>query len=260
MRTNLYQHFHPDEKPFIDKADEWLMKAAYDHQVKRTDFLDPRQAFILSALQNRYDNIQVVFDGGYPDAERKRAIIMPDYRDPDAEEPGIELLAISSPDAKFAELDHGDFLGAILGLGIKREKIGDIHPSDSVCHCLAALEIIEYLDLHLRQVHRVSVLTEILPLTELKPVPIQFDVVSFTVASLRLDAVVGDVYKLSRGKVMQPIQSGRCKVNWKVEENPACELQAGDVVSLQGFGRFKLLEVEGPSKKGRIRVKAGKYR
>lgn len=260
MRDNLYQHFHPDEKPFIDKADEWLMKAAYDHQVKRTDFLDPRQAFILSGLQNRYDNIQVVLDGGYPEAERKRALIMPDYRQADAEESGISLLKIYSHDARFAELDHGDFLGAILGLGIKREKIGDLHPSESVCYCLAASEIVEYLDMHLRAVHRVSVLTDIVPLAELVPVKTEFDVVSFTVASLRLDAVVGDVYRLSRAKVLQPIQAGRCKVNWKVEENPARELQADDVVSLQGFGRFKLLEVEGPSKKGRIRVKAGKYK
>jgi RNA-binding protein YlmH len=28
---------------------------------------------------------------------------------------------------------------------------------------------------------------------------------------------------------------------------------------LQGFGRFKVLEVEGVSKKGRIRVKIGKF-
>lgn len=259
MRQAIYQHYHPDEKPFIDKADDWLIKAAYDHQVKRTDFLDPRQAFILSELANRYSSIQVTFSGGYEDAERQRALIMPDYRDADAEDPGVALLEITSDDVKFSELEHGDFLGAILGLGIKREKLGDILPSDTRCHVLVASEIIDYINLHLRQVHRVHVFTSILPLDQLVPVETKFIETSFTVASLRLDAVVGDVFRLSRAKVLPPIQAGHCKLNWKIEDNPARELRENDIVSLKGYGRFKILSIEGETKKGRIRVKAGKY-
>jgi len=259
MRHELYQHYHPDEKPFIDKADEWLAKAAYDHQVKRTDFLDPRQAFILSGLANRYDNIQLRFDGGYAAAERRRALIMPDYRDAELEDPSISLLEITSDDTRFAELDHGDYLGALLGLGIKRDKLGDIHPSAEACHVLVASEILDYVNMNLRQVHRVSVYTGLLPLDQLVSVESKLAEMSFTVASLRLDAIVGDVYKLSRAKAMQPIQAGHCKLNWKVEENPSRELREGDVVSLKGFGRFKILMIEGETKKGRIRVKAGRY-
>jgi len=260
MRNDLYQHYHPDEKPFIDRSDEWLMKAAHEHQVKRTDFLDPRQAFILSSLANRYDGVQVVYNGGYPEAERKRALIMPEYRDPELEGAGVSLLSITSDDSRFAELDHGDFLGAILGLGIKRDKLGDIHPGEAACHCLIASEIADYIHLNLRQVHRVHVYTELLPLDQLQTVRTELDEMTFTVASMRLDAILGDVYKLSRAKAQQPIQAGHCKLNWKVEENPSRELQEGDIVSLKGFGRFKILAVEGASKKGRIRVKAGKFR
>lgn len=259
MRTDLYQHYHPDEKPFIDRADEWLMKAAYEHQVKRTDFLDPRQAFILSSLANRYDGIQVVYNGGDPEAERKRALIMPDYRDPEREEAGVGLLAITSEDARIADLDHGDYLGAILGLGIKRDKVGDLHPSPEGCHVLLAAEILDYVHMHLHQVHRVQVYTEILPIDELKRVEPELVETAFTVASLRLDAVVGDVFKLSRAKALKPIQAGHCKLNWKIEEDPSRELQEGDIVSLKGYGRFKILAIEGASKKGRIRVRAGRY-
>mgnify|MGYP001347472213 CR=1 FL=1 len=259
MRQELYQHFHPSEKSFIDKADEWLQKAAYDHQVKRTDFLDPRQAFILSALANRYDAVQVTYEGGYADAERKRALVMPDYRDSSAEDAGVSLLEITSDDAKFGQLDHGDFLGAILGLGIKRDKLGDILPSEDRCHVLVASEIIDYVNANLRQVHRVNVFTSILPLDKIAVTPVHLDEMTFTVASMRLDAIVGDVFKLSRAKALQPIQAGHCKLNWKPETNPAKELREGDVVSLKGYGRFKILAVEGETKKGRIRVKAGKY-
>ncbi|MNI61845.1 hypothetical protein D3C73_1171350 [compost metagenome] len=76
---------------------------------------------------------------------------------------------------------------------------------------------------------------------------------------MRMDGIISDVFRLSRAKVLVPIQAGRCRVNWKQEEDPSKPLKQGDVISLQGFGRFKVIEVEGVSKKGRIRVKIGKY-
>ncbi|GAA3403979.1 RNA-binding protein [Paenibacillus hodogayensis] len=257
--ADLYSHFHPDEHRFVDKAQEWIARAVEQHAVKLTDFLDPRQAFIVQSLANREGDVQVRFDGGYEQAERKRAIVAPAYRDIDEEEPGIGLLCITSDDTKFTQLDHGDFLGSLLGVGIKRDKLGDIHVGDGACHCLIASEMIDYVHLHLQQVHRAHVQTEMLPLDRLQAALPSLETMGLTVASLRLDGIVSDVYRLSRAKVLQPIKSGRCKVNWKPEEDPSKPLKEGDVVSFQGFGRFKLLEVEGETKKGRVRLKIGKF-
>ncbi|MEI7026765.1 YlmH family RNA-binding protein [Paenibacillus sp. y28] len=258
VNDNLYAHFHPDERPFVDKASDWVQRAA-DHTVKVTDFLDPRQAFILESLVNREPDVNIRFDGGYEGAERKRAVIVPDYRDPEDEDIHLQVLEISSDDTRFSELEHGDFLGALLGLGIKRDKIGDLHVHSSKCHCLVAGEMIGFVDTELRHVHRVHVLTDIVPLSRLEVAKVSLEEMSLSVASLRLDGIVSDVCRLSRAKVLAPIQNGRCKVNWKVVEDPSKPLQEGDVVSFQGFGRFKVLEVEGVTKKGRIRVKIGKY-
>jgi RNA-binding protein YlmH len=259
VNKEIYNHFHPDERHFVDRAAEFVAQAADGHAVKRTDFLDPRQAFIVSSIVNRELDVQCRFDGGYTQAERKRAIIAPDYLYLDDEEMGIEVLSITSDDSKFETLEHGDFLGALLGLGMKRDKVGDIHVGDSFCHVLIASEAINYMHLQLSQVHRVHVQTEVLPLSMLQVASPRLEEMTFTVASLRLDGIVGDAYRLSRAKALVPIQAGRCRVNWKPELSPSKELKAGDVVSLQGFGRFKLLEVEGMTKKGRIRVKIGKY-
>lgn len=258
MKKEIYAHFHPDEHAFVDKAAEWVERAAFHHAVKRSDFLDPRQCQIVTSLANRYD-VRMRLEGGYEKAERKRAIIVPDYRDPEAEDAGILVLAIESHDAKFAELDHGDFLGAILGLGVKREKIGDIHVLGHACHCLVAADIAEFFDLHLNQVHRAQVTTELLPLEKLETASVRLEETVLSVASMRLDGIVSDVVRLSRAKVLQPIKAGRCRVNWKVEEDPSVPLKEGDVVSLQGFGRFRVLSVEGLSKSGRTRVKIGRY-
>lgn len=259
MKQAIYHHFHPEEKAFVDRAMEWIERSALQHELKRTDFLDPRQAQILTMLANRNPDVGIRLDGGYAEAERKRAFIAPDYRNLDDESAGISVLAASASGASQLEWDHGDFLGALLGLGIKRDRIGDIHVHDDFAHVIVAEEIADYLNIHLRQVHRLNVLTEVLPLSQLKTVLVKLEEMSLTVASMRLDGIASDVYRISRSKMVDMIRAGRCRVNWKTEENPSEQLKEGDTVSFKGFGRFRVLEVDGVTKKGRIRVKIGKF-
>ncbi|GKU78381.1 RNA-binding protein [Paenibacillus sp. L3-i20] len=259
MKSAIYEHFHPEEKSFVDRAMEWVGRSAQQHELKRTDFLDPRQAQILSMLASRNQDVHIRLDGGYVEAERRRALIAPDYRSLEDEHVAISVLAAIAPAGSHLELDHSDFLGALLGLGIKRDRIGDIHVHESFAHIIVTDEIADYLNIHLRQVHRLSVLTDILPLSELKPVQVKLEEMSLTVASMRLDGIASDVYRVSRSKIMDPIRAGRCRVNWKAEEDPSKQLKEDDVISFKGLGRFKVLEVDGVTKRGRIRVKIGKF-
>lgn len=259
MRTDIYEHFKPEERPFVDRAWEWVVNAGDYHEVKLSDFLDPRQCFILHSLVNRHPDAVLRLDGGYEGAERQRALIAPDYRDVENEPMGMKVLSITSADQKLAALQHGDYLGAILGLGLKREKIGDIHVREDGCHVIVAEEIAPFLSMNLHQVHRVAVMSDILNMDSLRTAEAELELLDLTVASLRLDGIASDVFRLSRSKVLVPIKAGRCRVNWRTEEDPSKMLKAGDIVALQGFGRFKVLECDGMTKKGRYRVKAGKF-
>ncbi|WP_334071887.1 MULTISPECIES: RNA-binding protein [Paenibacillus] len=259
MRTDIYEHFKPEERPFVDRAWEWVVHAGDYHEVKLSDFLDPRQSYILQTLVNRHPDAGIRLDGGYEGAERRRALVGPDYRDLESEDMGMKVLGISSNDQKLSSLQHGDYLGAILGLGLKRDKVGDIHVREDGCHVIVAEEIVPFLSLNLHQVHRVSVMTDILELDALKTSEPELEPLDLTVASLRLDGIVSDVYRLSRSKILVPIKAGRCRVNWRTEEDPSKLLKEGDVVALQGFGRFKVLECGGVTKSGRHRVKVGKF-
>ncbi|SEN12977.1 RNA-binding protein [Paenibacillus sp. OV219] len=259
MKNEIFVHFHPDERAFVDRAEEWVERAANLHEMKKTDFLDPRQAEIVTMLVNRNQGVQLKLFGGYEGAERRRAIIAPDYRYLDDESEGIALIEVSGDTKGHLELDHGDYLGSLLGLGIKRDRVGDLHIHEDKCHCLVMEEIADYINIHLRQVHRVHVLTEILPLVKLQPAVSAMEEMNLSVASLRLDGIASDVHRISRTKIVDPIRAGRCRVNWRVEEDPSTPLAEGDVVSMQGLGRFKVLVVEGITKKGRVRVKIGKY-
>ena len=117
-------------------------------------------------------------------------------------------------------------MGAILGLGMKRDKVGDIHVIEGGCHCLVTQDAADYLHLNLSQVHRVHVQTELLPLDKLE-LPSTIGRADLSVASMRMDGIVSDVFRLSRAKVLVPIQAGRCRVNWKLEEDPSKPLKKG---------------------------------
>lgn len=256
---DIYHHFRPDERHFVDRASEWVENAARYHEVKLTDFLDPRQCFILESLVHREQDTMVMFHGGYEEAERKRAIVAPYYHEVNEDDFQTQVLYIYSNDSKLETLQHSDYLGAVLGLGLKRDKIGDVHARTEGCHVLIAEEIASYLSMNLIQVHRVGVVTDIVPLSMFQPVEPKLEPLDLTVASLRLDGIASDAFRLSRSKILIPIKAGRCKVNWRIEEDPSKILAEGDVVSLKGFGRFKILELDGVTKKGRYRLKIGKF-
>lgn len=255
---SIYQHFRPEEHPFIDRVTEWIDAVVHRHQRKRTDFLDPRGTYILSAIASGEPDVKWAMDGGDSSAERKRAVLVPHYDVLDKQDFGLTVLSITSADQQFSKLKHGDVMGALLGLGIKRDKLGDIYLHNDFCHCVVAEEIAPFIIMHLHQVHRMQVTTEEIALEQLQPTADEYAEMEFSVASLRLDGILSEAVRVSRAKILQPIKSGACKINWKVEQNPAAELGEGDVVSLKGFGRIRILAVEGPTKKGRMRVKAGK--
>lgn len=254
----VYQHFRPEEYPFIDRVKEWVDLVVDRHQTKRTDFLDPRQIYIFSTIVSGEPLLTTALYGGSPEAERKRAILTPHYEQVDQNDFGLAVLEISSSDQRFSKLKHQDVMGALLGLGLKRNKIGDIHLHQTYCHCVVAEEMASFIQMQLHQIHRLQVRSEIIPTERLHPRADAYAEMVFSVASLRLDNILSDAVRLSRAKIVSPIKAGDCKVNWKIEQNPAALLSEGDVVSLRGFGRIRIFEINGPTKKGRWKVKAGK--
>ena len=73
-------------------------------------------------------------------------------------------------------------------------------------------------------------------------------------SSLRLDAVAASGFRLARGKAAALIESGKVQLNWRECVKPDKPLEAGDVVSARGFGKFELAGVGGLTRKGRISI------
>ncbi|MCF6094742.1 YlmH/Sll1252 family protein [Microaerobacter geothermalis] len=254
--SDFLQHFRPEEQPFVEMVDEWLLQAVHRHQRRLTDFLDPRKQYIVESMANRYSEVSAFFFGGYEGAERKRGLIVPSYDHVNEADFSISFLEIHYSQ-KGKQLEHRDFLGAFLGLGIKREKFGDILLAER-CQVVIAAEMKDYITLYLNQVHRQSVTISMITKDDLVIPSISLKEISITVSSLRVDAIASEVYHLSRSKVLSPIRAGHLKVNWKIIDNPSEPVSQGDVISLRGFGRFHILGIEGKTKKGKIRLRVGR--
>lgn len=248
-----------EERLFIARCLDQVEIAHGKHRPVLTGFLDPGQAALLTQVAAGAGGVQVHTWGGYPDAERVRACLRPaDWRPvpPDFE---ISLLRVSPrvPGGTAPSLCHRDYLGALLGLGLKREKIGDclVQPSEGVV-CLAA-EIAGFVEENLTQVGRWTVTVQPVAPGESLPEPPPLRSRTVTAASPRLDAVLGAAFNLSRSRAAALIRAGSVNVNWRAQTNPDAPLRAGDTVSCRGRGRFRVLELAGPTRRGRQRLRLG---
>ncbi|RLL45249.1 RNA-binding protein [Oceanobacillus piezotolerans] len=251
---DIYQHFRKDEQPFIDKVLSWKDQVERSFVPKLTDFVDPREQQILDLIiGTNKEDIKLVMNGGNEAAERKRAIIAPFY-----EEVPIELFQLTLLEAtyhdKFISLEHRDVMGAFLSLGIKRQKLGDIYVADGIIQIVTTNDIALYIKTNLNSIKKTSVFFEEKPFSHLKQKDENWVEAEHTVSSLRLDAVMKEMYRISRGDASVFIKKQLVKVNYKVVEDISYTLQVGDMVSLRGKGRCKLKQINGQTKKEKWRI------
>lgn len=255
---HLMQHFRKDEQPFIEQVAGWQREIEDRYAPKLTDFLDPRQRFIVASIIGQTEDIQTKAIGVFESAERQRMIIAPAYFEPKNEDFQITLLKVNYP-SKFVQLKHPDVLGALLSLGIDRAKFGDIRVAENMVQFAVGSEVADYVRANLASIGKVKVHVEEVSESEhLIELEEEWKEQSTTVSSMRLDVVLATVLNISRQKSQNLIVAGRVKVNWTIRESTSFELQEGDIISARGFGRLKVLMIEGRTKKDKIRLQLGR--
>ena len=158
---------------------------------------------------------------------------------------------------KFKELEHRHFLAGIMGLGIKREKVGDLIVRDGVCYGLIAEDLFEFLVDNLVKIGKVDVkVTE--GKADLVPAG-EFEERIYLVSSLRLDNMVSAVTGQSRNSSASLIDEGLVTVNYSVKRKKDLSVLPGDVISIRRHGKYIFKEVLGESKKGKQRIVLKKY-
>lgn len=213
-------------------------------------FLHPKEIMLFKNAYRPSHNVNTMLFGGYDEAERCMLGFFPLFWEPDKSDFPLSSIKITGAEDK----THRDFLGSVLALGIKREVIGDITIGDEAGYIFVADSICDYICLNLKKIGRQNIVAqEILP-TEAKIAGREFDENVAVISSLRLDAIVSQYTKLSRKNVVEAIEKEKVTINWQTAYDPDKKVKEGDVISVRGYGRVRLGEILGETKKGRIRV------
>ena len=246
-----------------------LFDASQRGEVAVSDFLTPRELRVAERCVRSLGAKYFAY-GGYPDAERCRLYILPDYMD------GADLSFMMLADygygtsvsvlriigSGYRVFTHRDILGSLLGLGIERSVLGDllilgdegreaIVLCDEVISDFILKELTHVANDKVRVVRQGDGEWEV-PVKKTRPI-------NDTVASARIDAVVAALCDLSREKAREAVVSGLVEIDFESEERPDRAVNAPSVISVRGVGRFKVLSLSDKTKKGRYRLVAEKY-
>ncbi len=256
--SNVSQHFRPDELPFLESIDSLSGRVENEYRPILTNFLNPRQLYILTSIINRYDGIRFSTYGGYPDAELQRAILYPDYFTPELEDFKISRFEIDYP-SKFATLSHGQILGSIMGAGVQRDVVGDIITDGETWQFMVQSEMADYVDTQVDRIGKIKIKLLAISAGDLIAPIDESETVTTTVSSMRVDALVSEGFHISRHHAKELVDSGLIRVNWVETERPDLELSVKDIVSVRGYGRIVIQEIAGVTKKDKVRVVISLY-
>lgn len=226
-----------------------------------TDFLSPQQRIQAQDLLHLVGIGEHAFVslGGYPEAERNILLFLPDWLEAEDAQTQSSLRFLRATFRAEDALTHRDILGSLMGMGIVREKVGDILVSPESCDLIVLESVAEFLLQSWASAGRARLHVEEIDAGELRIPQARFEEVRDTVSSLRLDAVASTGFRMARGKAAELISSGRVQVNWRECTKADKLLTEGDTVSARGFGKFQLTQVGGVTKKGRISIVVKRY-
>lgn len=250
---HVTQHFRKEEAPIIDRLNTAIAQAASEYRPVLTEFLDPRERFIATTLMGTHDDVRLHSFGGYPDAERRRVIFAPTYFTPGDDDFAIAAVAIHYPE-KFAALGHSQVLGTLANSGVARATFGDIVSDGHVWQTLVVANMVDWLMANVTRIGKISVRLESIDLATVVRPETDWESVEVSMTSVRLDSLISHAYHLSRARAKALVEADKVRLNFALVTAPDLAVGVADIVSVRGFGRIRIQDVLGVTKKGKTRL------
>ena len=235
----------------IRRAEDLAQRCERTGTLTHTGFLSPAEHHQLELWAAR-TGTRVLFHGGAEDCERTVAFFLPDWMEETSFD-AAETISAMKITAYFGTPGHRDYMGAILGMGIGREWLGDIRVEGDTAYIFCMPSVLRHL-LGIEKVGRVSVKVQELSLASVPTLKREVKELSFSVMSLRLDAIVAGLFHLSRSEAARQIEAGLVSLNYEEclkTDHPGRE---GDILSLRGAGKGRIQGIGGNSRTGRTFV------
>lgn len=249
-----------DRRRFANALDR-AQKARDGHGLTSAGFFDPRQCALLAPLLT-HCGYSFLRDGGSAgESEREVFLFLPEYY----EDMEIDVLRTLDEYPLAAveirvdglrqtgkTLTHRDYLGTLMGLGIKRETLGDLYPTENGCMFSSLKEVVPHILASIDKVSSLSAEAKICDFDKLVPPIPKVKEIKTTLASLRLDSAVADSFSVSRTEAQDAIRKGLVTCNWLECRNVSAPVAEGDKLSFKGKGRARIIECGKLTKKGNI--------
>lgn len=241
-----------DSEIFIARVDDTAQIAERTNKPKFFGFLTAEQAVAVSArLKNR--GVKFGLFGGYDNASRVVLGCFPDWADEE-----YPITAVTFNYRKSDSLSHRDFLGSLMGLGLKRESVGDILIGEGQTVVFILNDILKYVTEQITKIGRVGVSVTV-GLPKSLPKGETLEEFRTTVASERLDCVIAALCNFSRNAAAEKIVQSLVTVNSFVIEKPTYTINSGDIISVRGKGKFIIGQIGAKTRKDRVIVEYKKY-
>jgi len=247
-----------EDKLLIAKVEDLFRICDKNFVPSVSNFLNERECYIAESICRKHSELRYGFWGGYESANRRVLCVYNEYFDDNwRDETGIKCLTFSF--RKEDKLTHRDFLGSLMAMRLKREMIGDIIIDEGIAQIFADEIAAKHIMAELCKVGRVGVsISDDIPFRlETKQ---EFQEISGTVSSMRIDAVLSLGLHLSREKTAKIIEAQKVQLNYVQTCSVSKEVKCGDIFSVKEHGKFILSDVTGISKKGRIHITIQKYK
>ncbi len=238
-----------ENNELLRRAEDLSQRCERSGSLTTTNFLTPAERFKLEQWSKSVPNARLHFFGGHPQCERTVGFFLPEYLEADWIDYTEHIKAFSLK-AAFGTPGHRDYMGALLGMGIGREWLGDIWVKENTAVVFCRPTVERHL-LSIEEVGRYTVTVRSLQLDEIEAPARIVKQKSFSVQSARLDAVVGGMFDLSRTEAARQITAGNVSLNYEVSIKTDTPVHEGDVLSLRGKGKGVVSGFGGTSRKGR---------
>lgn len=260
----LADYKNQDDKLLLAKVLDKLEFCKTRNKIENTDFLNLAEQDLVDKFLKRIKIKNYYFFGGAGEAERKVLILYPEKLTEEMARKNhpkiISIIKITLPIELEESFDHRRYLGAIMKLGIEREKIGDISVKRRGAEIVVKNEIQNFLVQNLGELTRFSSANiEIDSIENLQQIEANKIELTEIIASLRLDNIVSSLARTSRNKAVEYIEQERVLLNFKTETKSSKQIKVGDIITIRGKGRFEFKEISGNTRKGRFVIKVDKY-
>lgn len=248
-----------DEALFKKRLEELANKSYTNGQYLFTGFLSLAELNIYYQMERELSYVPVTVFGGTADCERVMLRFGSEELCGYEEAFPISCVEISPLIEKFGEeLNHRDYLGALMNLGIERATLGDIVIIGKHAFLFCTEKMSSYIIKELDKVRHTSVRCE-----PAKKVPestvTRLERKKVQVSAARADSIIAKLYNLSRSDSVELFRAKKVFVNGRLNENNSGQLKSGDTVSVRGFGRFRFVGISGETRKGRLNAEADMY-